>query len=153
MCITATFELYPTHCSLPTVTPHKHTGIVFNKLIQCIAPLPRATKRRMLTKIIHTITAMAATTTPHNADAQGDTATNTPGTDTIFVLTHDQIKQIPRDCTVTYTQIVVNYRPQISDPNRVRLSTILRNLPQTGLPTTSRGHIHAIVRGEAPCQI
>jgi hypothetical protein len=26
--------------------------------------------------------------------AQGDTATNTPGTDTIFVLTHEQIKQI-----------------------------------------------------------
>ncbi len=69
MLITATFELYPTYCSLPTVTPHEHTGIVFNELIRCIAPLPRATKRRMLTKIIHTITAMAANTTPYTADA------------------------------------------------------------------------------------
>jgi hypothetical protein len=54
--------------------------------------------------------------------AQGDAATNTPGTNTIFVLTHNQIKQIPRDRTVTYTRIVVNYRPQKSDPNRVRLT-------------------------------
>jgi len=54
--------------------------------------------------------------------AQGDTATNTPGTDTIFVLSHEQIKQIPRDRTVTYTCIVVDYRPQKTNPNRVRLT-------------------------------
>jgi hypothetical protein len=272
MRITSTYELYPTHCSLPTVSPHEHTGIVFNELIRCIAPLPRANKRRMLTKIIHTITEMATTTKSYHAEpdlpwpanpqtskgaehhtstnptapaqvfaaphihtrhtrantpitptvtptpdptptptttpthdavtqpprrseriallsprlysnmaihhlttealnkdpltfqplcfavihpttgesitkytrlqndpllrdtwarafgkefgnlAQGDTATNTPGTDTIFVLTHEQIKQIPRDRTVTYTRIVVDYRPQKSDPNRVRLT-------------------------------
>jgi len=263
MRITATYELYPTHCSLPPVTQHEHTGIVFNELIRCIAPLPQAHKCRMLTKIIHTITAMAATTKPYttNADlpwptdphaskgaehqtstnpsapaqvfaaprvhtrqtrantpmhptitptqnptptptttttpnpvtqgpprrseriallsprlysnmalhritteelhtdphtfqplcfavihpttgesitkykrlqndpllrdtwarafgkefgnlAQGDTTTNTPGTDTIFVLTHEQIKQIPRDRTVMYTRIVVDYGPR-----------------------------------------
>ena len=33
MRITATFELYPTHCSLPRVTPYEHTGIVFNELV------------------------------------------------------------------------------------------------------------------------
>ena len=286
MRITATFELYPTHCSLPTVSPNEHTNIVFRELLRCIAPLPRATKRRILTKITQTITDMAATTKLYNADAdhpnanadlpwpatphtskgaehqtstnptapaqvwgaprthtrqtrtntpitptvtptpeptpptptthnhgthqpprrseriapthnhvtqqtprrseriallsprlysnmalhtdprtfqplcfavthpttgesitkykrlqndpllckawtrafgkefgnlaQGDAATNTPGTDTIFVLTHDQIKQIPRDQTVTYTRIVVDYRPQKLDPNRVR---------------------------------
>jgi hypothetical protein len=54
--------------------------------------------------------------------AQGNAATNTPGTDTIFVLPHNQIKQIPRDRTVTYTRIVVDYCPQKSDPNQVRLT-------------------------------
>jgi len=54
--------------------------------------------------------------------AQGDTLTGTPGTNTIFVLSHDEIRNIPRDRTVTYVRIVVNYRPQKADPNRVRLT-------------------------------
>jgi hypothetical protein len=54
--------------------------------------------------------------------AQGDNATNTPGTNSIVVLTHDQIQNIPKDRTVTYTTIVVDYRPQKKDPNRVRLT-------------------------------
>ena len=35
--------------------------------------------------------------------AQGDTVTNMPGTNSIFVLTHEAIRYIPRDQTVTYT--------------------------------------------------
>ena len=54
--------------------------------------------------------------------AQGDDLTQTPGTNAIFVLTHDQIKSIPRDRTVTYARVVVDYRPQKQDPNRVRLT-------------------------------
>ena len=54
--------------------------------------------------------------------AQGDTVTNTPGTNSIYVLGHEAIRNIPRDRTVTYTRIVVDYRPQKSDPNRVRLT-------------------------------
>jgi hypothetical protein len=54
--------------------------------------------------------------------AQGDAATNTPGTDSIFVMTYEQIRRIPNDRTVTYTRIVVDYRPQKADPNRVRLT-------------------------------
>ena len=54
--------------------------------------------------------------------AQGDNVTNTPGTDSIFVMTHEQILRIPHDRTVTYTRIVVDYRPQKADPNRVRLT-------------------------------
>ena len=41
--------------------------------------------------------------------AQGDTTTNTPGTDTILVLTHQQIAAIKIDQTVTYTRVDVNY--------------------------------------------
>jgi hypothetical protein len=54
--------------------------------------------------------------------AQGDTVTNTPGTNSIYVLGHEAIRNIPRDRTVTYTRIVVDYRPQKADPNRVRLT-------------------------------
>ena len=54
--------------------------------------------------------------------AQGDDLTATPGTNTIYVLTHAHIRKIPPDRTVTYARIVVDYRPQKSDPNRVRLT-------------------------------
>eukprot|EP00804_Cyclotella_cryptica_P019751 CCRYP_009660-RA/>CCRYP_009660-RA protein AED:0.41 eAED:0.41 QI:0/0/0/1/0/0/2/0/355 len=49
------------------------------------------------------------------------------GTNTIFFMTHGEIKQIPRDRTVTYACIVVDYRPQKYDPNRVRI-TVSGNL-------------------------
>lgn len=54
--------------------------------------------------------------------AQGDNNTNTPGTDSIFVLTHEEIQRIPHDRTITYARIVVDYRTQKKDPNRVRLT-------------------------------
>ena len=36
----------------------------------------------------------------------------TKGTDTIHFLTHNEIRCIPTDCTVTYARIVVDCRPQ-----------------------------------------
>ena len=48
--------------------------------------------------------------------------TGEKGTNTIFVLSHDKIKQIPKDHTVTYGRIVVNFRPQKPDPNRCRIT-------------------------------
>jgi hypothetical protein len=46
----------------------------------------------------------------------------TKGTETIFFMTHEEIKAIPKDHTVTYARIVVDYRPQKEDPNRVRIT-------------------------------
>ena len=46
----------------------------------------------------------------------------TKGTETVFFMSHDEIKRIPKDRTVTYTRIVVDYRPQKEDPNRVRIT-------------------------------
>jgi hypothetical protein len=51
--------------------------------------------------------------------AQGDKKTGTPGTDSIFVMTHKEIANIPKDCVVTYARLVVDYRQQKEDPNRV----------------------------------
>ena len=46
----------------------------------------------------------------------------TKGTETIFFMSHDEIRRIPSDRTVTYARIVVDYRPQKEDPNRVRIT-------------------------------
>jgi hypothetical protein len=54
--------------------------------------------------------------------AQGDIKTGTKGTDSIFVMTHAEITNIPRDRIVTYCRLVVDFRPQKEDPNRVRMT-------------------------------
>ena len=54
--------------------------------------------------------------------AQGDDLTKTPGTNTLFVLDHEQIKNIPSDRAITHARIVVDFRPQKADPNRVRIT-------------------------------
>ena len=52
--------------------------------------------------------------------AQGDKRTNTPGTDSIFVMSHSKIGRIPEDHTVTYARVVVDFCQQKNDPNRVK---------------------------------
>ena len=37
-------------------------------------------------------------------------------------LTHEEIRRIPADRTLTYARIVIDYRPQKDDPNRVRIT-------------------------------
>ena len=54
--------------------------------------------------------------------AQGDNKTGEKGTNTLFVMDHDQIRNIPKDRTITYGRIVIDYRPQKEDPNRVRIT-------------------------------
>ena len=51
--------------------------------------------------------------------AQGDNKTGQKGTNSMFVMTHDNIKHIPSDRVVTYAKVVVNYRPQKEVPNRI----------------------------------
>jgi len=44
--------------------------------------------------------------------AQGDKKTGQKGTNSIFVMTHDNIKLIPRTQTIMYTRVVVDFCPQ-----------------------------------------
>ena len=44
------------------------------------------------------------------------------GTNTLLFMSHEEIRDIPPDKTVTYAQIVVDYRPQKANPNCVRLT-------------------------------
>ena len=46
---------------------------------------------------------------------------DTKGTETMRFLELDEIKNIPRDRTVTYARIMVDYRPQKKISNRVRI--------------------------------
>ncbi len=51
--------------------------------------------------------------------AQGDNKTGQKGTNLIFIMTHAKIPNIPKDRTVTYACIVVNFFPQKADPHRI----------------------------------
>jgi hypothetical protein len=46
----------------------------------------------------------------------------TVGTNTIFFLSHDEIRRIPKDRTVTYACIVIDHQPQKNDPNHVHIT-------------------------------
>ncbi len=61
----------------------------------------------------------------------------TIGTNTIFFLSHAEIQCIPKDCTVMYTCIVINHKPQKDDPNRVRI-TVGSNLINYPYELTTR---------------
>jgi hypothetical protein len=68
--------------------------------------------------------------------AQGKVGT-TVGTNTIFFLSHDKIRRIPKDRTVTYVHIVIDHWPQKDDPNCVRI-TIGGNLIDYPYKLTTR---------------
>ncbi len=51
--------------------------------------------------------------------AQGDNKTGQQGTNSIFVMTHDHIRHIPTNHTITYARVVVDFCPQKTDPHRV----------------------------------
>ena len=55
--------------------------------------------------------------------AQGDYKIEKKGKNSLFVLDHNKIRQIPTDLTVTYANISVDYSPQNKDPNRVRITS------------------------------
>ena len=54
--------------------------------------------------------------------SQRDKRTGEIVTNTFKILRPEQVLIIPNDCVVTYANIVVDYRPQKNDPNRVRIT-------------------------------
>ena len=54
--------------------------------------------------------------------AQGDNLTGEKGTNCLYVMSPEDVKKIPKDRVITYGRIVVDYRPQKDDPNRVRIT-------------------------------
>ena len=73
--------------------------------------------------------------------AQGDNKMGQKGTNTIFVMTHAEILLIPADRTITYARVVVNFRPQIMDPQHTDHGGWQNNqLPQQTHDKNSRPH-------------
>ena len=58
------------------------------------------------------------------------------GTNTIFFMSKEEIRTFPRDRTVTYVRIVVDYRPQNDDPNRVSITVGVNLIEYPGKLTT-----------------
>ncbi len=50
--------------------------------------------------------------------AQGDNKTGQKGTNSIFVMTHNEVKCILKNQTVTYACVILDFRPQKTDPHR-----------------------------------
>ena len=55
--------------------------------------------------------------------SQDDNITEAKVTDSLFVLTHQEIRDILNDRVVTYGRLVVDYLPQQEDPNMVQIIT------------------------------
>jgi len=53
---------------------------------------------------------------------QGDTLTGIQGTNPLFLMSKEEVKNIPKDGTVTYLKVVIDYLPQTADPNRVQIT-------------------------------
>ena len=68
--------------------------------------------------------------------AKGDDKTKIPGTCSIFVMSHNEIRHIPQDRFVTYARLVVDFRPQKYDPNRARITAIGNLIKYPGDLTT-----------------
>ncbi len=54
--------------------------------------------------------------------AAGDNKTSQKGINSIFVMTHDEIRALPKDQAVTYVKVVINQRPQKEDSNHVQIT-------------------------------
>ncbi len=53
---------------------------------------------------------------------QSHKVTNSPGTNTVFSLDHDTIKNIPANGKITHANVFVDYRLQELDTNRVTIT-------------------------------
>ena len=72
---------------------------------------------------------------------QGDTKTGTIGENAMFVMSPEQIRKMPRDRVITYSRIVVNFRPQKSDPSRVCITSGGNLLTYPGGQSTKAGDL------------
>ena len=73
--------------------------------------------------------------------AQGDKRTGSIGTDTFMILCPDQVLLIPNDSVVTYANIIIDYRSQKEDPNRVRITAGVNLIIYPGKLTTGASDI------------
>ena len=83
---------------------------------------------------------------------QGDNKTGTVGTDPMFVMTPQDVANMPADRLATYANIIIDFRPQKEDPHRIRacVGGNLINYPgelttRTADITTSKLHWNSVL--------
>jgi hypothetical protein len=54
--------------------------------------------------------------------AQGNNKMGQKGTNSIFVMTHNEVKRIPKNQTVTYACVVVDFCPQKTGPHHIQIT-------------------------------
>jgi hypothetical protein len=54
--------------------------------------------------------------------AQGNNKTGQKGKNSIFVMTHNKIPQLPKNQIVTYARVVVDFHPQKADPHCIHIT-------------------------------
>jgi hypothetical protein len=77
-------------------------------------------------RLMHDPATLEVWQTPFGKDfggmAQGNNKTRQKGTKSIFVMTHDEVKRISKNQTVTYAHVVVNFHPQKVDLHRIQIT-------------------------------
>ncbi len=59
------------------------------------------------------------------------------GTNSIFVMTHNEVKCIPKNQTVTYARVVINFRPQKADQHCIQITAGGNLINYPGILSTS----------------
>ena len=72
---------------------------------------------------------------------QGDNITGETVIDTLFVLTHQEIRNTATDIVVTYGILLVKYLPKKRDPNRVRITASGNLITYPGYDTTRKDNL------------
>jgi hypothetical protein len=73
--------------------------------------------------------------------SQGDNKLGQVGTNAMFVMDQNDIPNIPADRTVTYANIVVDFRPQKEDLHRIRITAGGNLINHSGKLTTRTADI------------
>jgi hypothetical protein len=114
-------NLAPIHT--PTTLRPKEKATATN-LDRFAMPMIHPTTGKTITsykKLMHDPAMMEIWQTAFSKDfggmVQGDNKMGQKGTNSIFVMTHDEIRLIPADRTVTYARVVVNFCPQKLNPH------------------------------------
>jgi hypothetical protein len=51
--------------------------------------------------------------------AQGNNKMGPKGTNSVFIMTHDEVKLIPKNQTVMYARVIIDFHPQKADPHHI----------------------------------
>ena len=54
--------------------------------------------------------------------AQGDNKAGQKGTNSIFVMRHEEIRKIPKTQTVNYARVIMDFQPPKVDPHRIHIT-------------------------------